>query len=214
MSHCKVLEQATGDVCIAIRDYSADQLHLGVLCKEDGEASVIHLSSHYSLRKSSNTDVYRYVDIQQFTEIDYLHMLTHILSIYELNCDEGIPYGPCGGGDISTSGEYVGEVGDGLTCSSFVLHMFTSQDYKFIDCSSWPSRDEDRDWQEEMIMDHNYKFGREESDVEHFKIQFEKLGALRFRPHEVAASVTFSEYQNDFTTVEPISLQIRDELVA
>ncbi|MBM4941800.1 hypothetical protein HYO29_23295 [Vibrio parahaemolyticus] len=214
MSHCKVLENSVGDVCIAIREYSADQLHLGVLCKDEEESSVIHLSGHYNLRKSKNTDVYKYVDIHQFTDIDYLHMLTHILSIYELNRDEGIPYGPCGGGDISESGDYVGELGDGLTCSSFVLHIFSSQNYDFINCSTWPSRDEDQAWQEEMIADHNYKFNREESDVEHFRIQFEKLGALRFRPHEVAASVTFSEYQNDFLDVEPVSLRILDELVA
>lgn len=215
MKYCKNIDQITDSgVYIAIKSYSSKQLHLGVLYKDDDECSVIHLNGHYSLRSSDHVDSYNFVNISQFNELDHIHMMSHLLATYRLNCEIGIPYGPCGGGVISESGEFLGEIGDGLTCSSFVLQMFESQSYILIDKSTWPNRDSDIQWQEELLQDLNYKFNREQTDITHFAEQRKKLGALRFTPNEVAASTTFENYQNCFDDIEPISLEILTELTS
>ncbi|MDM5137613.1 hypothetical protein [Aeromonas salmonicida] len=199
-------------VAIAIKQFSGDQLHLGVLCKEASTGDVIHLSNHFSLRKSEHVTQYHFVNIAQLNDYDHTHMLAYILAVYEKN-KATIPYGPCDGGKLDLTGDYKGDIGDGLTCSSFVISAFESQGFHFIDKSTWPARDDDKCWQKRTITEFKMNHCDNVDDVAHFEKQFSMIGALRYRPHEVAASVTFSNYQNGFTDIQPISLKIRNEVL-
>jgi hypothetical protein len=199
-------------VAIAIKKFSEDQLHLGILCKDEESSDIIHLSGHFSLRKSVHLDQYNYVNITQLSNIDHTHMLAYILSVLDQN-QATIPYGPCDGGGFDQSGAYSGNVGDGLTCSSFVVTSFESQGFDFIDKSTWPEREDDKNWQEMIIGDFRREHADSEESIAHFDKQLRKIGALRYRPHEVAASVTFSDYKKSFEDIAPISLKIKNEVL-
>lgn len=199
-------------VAIAIKQISGDQLHLGILCKEASTGDVIHLSNHLSLRKSEHVTQYHYVNIAQLNDYEHMHMCAYILAVYEKN-KATIPYGPCDGGKLDTTGDYDGGVGDGLTCSSFVISAFESQGFHFIDKSTWPTRDDDKCWQEMTISEFKMNHCDNAEDIAHFQKQFSMIGALRYRPHEVAASVTFSNYKNGFVDIQPISMEIRGEVL-
>lgn len=198
---------------IAIRKLNEEQLHLGVYCKSDKDESVIHLLNNYDVQKSRTIANYSYLQfIQLDDEFDIIHMISIAEAIYDTRPCE-VPYGPCGGGSFDKDGRYIGEVGDGLTCSSFVMEIIESQGYELIDKSTWPLRPEDMRWQQLFIEDLGHKVVMDE-DTEHLQIQEDRCseGAFRFRPEEVGASVTMDNAPNDFESIQPISRELLERI--
>ncbi len=72
----------------------------------------------------------------------------------------------------------------GFTCATFVLALFESCYVKLIDLSSWESRPEDIEWQQE-ILSILVQTGVAQPHVEAVQRQ---IGCERYRPEEVAAA--------------------------
>ena len=103
----------------------------------------------------------------------------------------------------------------GLTCSHFVLALFESAGIRLVRVETWPDREEDRVWQEEMI-------GRVQSSWvevgEHTEMFLEQIraeiGNKRVRPDEVGGAILAGSENlpASFEIVEPLSAEIRARL--
>lgn len=200
---------------IAIRHHSEDQYHLGIYCKSEKSECIISLLDSYQVHKSTSFGHYKYLKFLQLEDDDeVIHMISVAEAAYEDKPCEVI-YGPCGGGKFTNDGKYVGELGDGLTCSSFVLELIESQGFDLIDKSSWPLRDEDRNWQEETL-EGLAESAISDEDHKHLTIQQTKCenGAHRFRPEEVGASVTFKDGPHCYEEINPVALRIIERITS
>ncbi|WP_215405909.1 hypothetical protein [Vibrio gigantis] len=198
---------------VAIRKHLPDQLHMGVYCKSEKGESIIHLLGNFRVDKSVSFDKYNYLNFVQLEdEDDVIHMISVAEAIQATKPCE-VVYAPCGGGDFDVAGNYQGDVGDGLTCASFVMKLIESQGYELIDTTGWPIRESDVRWQQESIWGLEDEAMTDE-DHEHVAIQTRKLeeGAFRFRPEEVGASVTLEDAPNSFQVILPVSLQLIEQL--
>ncbi len=198
---------------VAIRQFSPEQLHLGIYCKSEKGESVIHLINNYNVARSNSIANYDYLE---FVQLDDEYDVIHMISLAESLCDKvpcEIAYGPCGGAGFDENGNYFGDIGDGLTCSSFVLALIESQGYSLITKETWPIREEDKKWQLEALTGLKDKVMFPD-DQDHIELQMKKWndGALRFRPDEVGASVTFEDTPNDFETISESAARIRSYL--
>nr|PMI26883.1 hypothetical protein BCU48_20355 [Vibrio splendidus] len=216
MKCCLTGNSVNGDntFAVAIRKISEDQLHMGLYCKSEKGESIIHLVGNYRVDRSYSFTRYDYLSFVQLEDEDeIIHMISVAEAVQETRPCE-VAYAPCGGGDFDLTGRYVGDVGDGLTCASFVLKLIESQGYGLIDASDWPNRNDDYDWQKESIFSLKDEMMFCDEDQEHIAIQLEKAerGSIRFRPEEVGASVTLDEAPNNFTTLAPISIQLIEQL--
>jgi hypothetical protein len=195
---------------IAIRlDHSAEN-HLAIAVHDGESCHVIHLADHYRLLSGKLTDQYKWVEISSMDEINKMHLAAFCQTIYELNKGDGIPFAPCGGGKFDENGAYIGEVGTGMTCSLFVKELFEQQGYTFINSENWPIRECDTLWQEDVLRDFYAISEEDRLLVDHQESLIGKT--LRYRPEEVAASVTFDSIPNNFDDIIPISLEINKEL--
>jgi hypothetical protein len=197
-------------IAIAIKSSSSNQNHLAIVFHDGEDAQLIHLVEHYRIQKDLLNSTYKWIDLTSIDDTNKLHLAAMCESTYLLNKDEGIPFAPCGGGKFNADGEYLGEIGTGLTCSLFVKEFFENQGYRFIDECNWVIRAEDISWQNDTLMEFDTLTA---DDHRHFEIQKELVGkALRFRPEEVAASATFKALLNNFADIEPVSLIINSEI--
>jgi hypothetical protein len=198
---------------IAITKTQPDQNHLAIAYHDGTDAKIIHLVWHRKLVKSCLTDKYSWVEPISLDSVNRIHLAAHCESIFELNHDEGIPYGPCGGGEFDPSGYYIGKLGSGLTCSSFVIEIFKSQGIKLINENDWAYRDTDANWQKEILISlQDERF----TDDDHALIeaQTKLIGAIRFRPEEVAASAVIASPPSGIHKIQPISDCIEKELTS
>ncbi len=196
---------------IAIRLQHGVETHIGLIFR-DGESTpqILHLEQHYKLTKELLSENFSFIEIQSLDPLNQIHLAAHCSVIYELNCENTIPFAPCGGGNFDESGNYSGNIGEGLTCSLFVKKIFESQGYEILDESNWPVRDEDIEWQKDIMMAfEEYKA----SCKEHIRLQTDLIGtALRFRPEEIAAAMVFHEHLPTFEEIIPVAEEIMREL--
>lgn len=214
MSYClsfEEIKEKNNHLLIAIKKYDEKQFHVGIYYKtKEDDCGIFNFLTHCLLRKSKASQAYKYIQINALDDDDVTHMITHIKSIFSNKNNHNILYGPCGGGDIDSTGEYIGDdATTGLTCSLFVLKTFQSQGIMFINDTLWPIRLDDKKWQLDMLNEYC-----REPDLEELYIAQERLigNSPRFRPEEVGASVTFNEIPNIYKVIEPVSLDIKGEL--
>lgn len=100
--------------------------------------------------------------------------------------------------DRTTGKLFLGPSGYGLTCATFVLTMLASVGVRPIALKTWPNRPCDAPWQRRTLALLERAHGEHE-----MLTQAAEIGALRFRPEEVAASCSYStaSYPVDFQSV-------------
>jgi hypothetical protein len=118
---------------------------------------------------------------------------------------QGVVFDPATGDLLSRP-----EIGKGLTCATFITAILQVYRYSLADLSTWPDRDQDREWEQDIIR-FLTQFG---ASQEHIAAIRNDVGAKRLRPCEVvAAGFTPSDlWPLRFEAVAPIAQQVIDEL--
>ena len=144
-----------------------------------------HLAWHYDLRNEIFDKMDYLCESFKLLEVNNKYLAASFGNIADINkCS--IPYGirmPIEG--FGDENRYIGTVdGEGLTCATFILSVLEKNGFNIIDKNSWEIREEDREWQENIIEGLKPKI----SDV-YLANANEMIGqVVRFRPDEVFAS--------------------------
>ncbi|MDX7563504.1 hypothetical protein SJ402_26365 [Klebsiella variicola] len=206
------------NIAIAIKlvNPAMQQRHLGLFLKPDGDNSVklLHLAWHNDFRlddKNNISNDYFYLPTFNGCEETLAEIFVDwLITVWEENRD-GLPYSIIyNNTDLAfdASGK-VRElsIGEGFTCSTFVLECFKSQGYDLIKYETWPSRPEDKDWSTTIFS----FLERTGSEPAHIQVQRTHNTVTRYRPEEVAAAASLSKFDERrlcFEEVIPLSCDI------
>ena len=127
----------------------------------------------------------------------------------------GIPFGfSFRTGLFNPDGVWDGEIGEGLTCASFVLAILHQLKIEILQTSCWlkkPSEDKENDdlWKEYIYGHYKKQYGSERA------AQL-RIGdnSPRFRPEEVASGAHSDERPLDYDSAKKLGSLIRSEILA
>ncbi|WP_283966822.1 hypothetical protein [Tritonibacter sp. AK171] len=198
---------------LAIKNIAGDQNHCGVLYRLDsGEIRMLHLAFHYDLRDEKLKPDYLCAPAGLEFE-NQLVVAAYASAI--ANSKPSIPYGFDANGMIfdDESGELLeAPAGKGLTCATFVLALFRTLGFEPLDEETWPTRDEDKQWQDQ-IMQAMMDAGASQN---HIDAVINNGQSRRFRPEEVVGtSVTsYEEWAIGFDRAKVIAQEVLDDIAA
>lgn len=193
---------------VVIGEPEPNQRHIGIWhCAGDGNANVLHLAWHCLLCNHA-TPSYFSLWIELAFEPERLRQLAAFCRrVWRKNNATGIPYAfsaPRGAMRSFTGEILLGPTRFGLTCASFVLAVFEAAGLDLIQYNTWAlNRPGDQEWQQQIIE--KLRPRAEQSHID--KIQSE-IGAVRYRPEEVAAGAALSPPPADFAAASEFGEQI------
>lgn len=176
--------------------------HIGMFFRPVGEdLQMIHLGWHDDFRcgepdlcwhddsRSREPDKdFCWIPCEGINSIVLANIADWLAVVWKEN-GESIPYSikPFDADPFDDSGKLrFREQGDGFTCATFVLWVFSHSQIELVNKDSWEDRDEDRCWRAwivEMLEEHS------NADKAHIDAQREYINtASRFRPVEVAGA--------------------------
>jgi hypothetical protein len=164
------------------------QLHIGLLYRtEDSEALLLNLRSHLDLRNEMPSNEYRWIQVD-LDEINRRLIVALCRLIAKKN--QRIPFGftfTYSRSYFSRSGDYIpGDLGEGLTCATFVMAVFNTYEIPLLKIEEWPlPRLEDMGWQTGQARGIGRQFGA----IIAAAIE-EAVGSPRFLPEHVTAGAT------------------------
>ncbi len=188
---------------VAIGTTGAGQRHLGILYRfENGQPSFLHLAWHCRLRNDSTLPSYLALWVASPAPQERLRQLAAVCRrIWRKHAAGGIPYAfshPEGLFDGTTGELLFGPSRLGLTCASFVLAVFHAAGLPLADYDRWPAgRAGDEEWQAAIVA-----ALRRSADPEHVKHVQGEIGAVRYRPEEVAAASACAPPPAEFSLAE------------
>lgn len=94
----------------------------------------------------------------------------------------------------------------GLTCATFILSIFQSISINLIDTTTWKYREDDIAWQNNILNLLEKNKDQIESDVLNHCSQ--NIGCYRFRPEEVASSISYHRLPIDFETCKNLGAKL------
>lgn len=202
-------------VAIKLTDPETEQRHLGLLLKPDATkpAKLMHLAWHNKfLMEDEFDDDYYYLSTCNGLEETLVEVFVDwLMIVWEKNKD-GLPYS-LRFNMTDNAFDLSGEVrqltlGEGFTCSTFILECFKCQGYDLIDYTSWPSRPGDEVWANRIFY---FLERTAQVDPKHIEEQKNPSITARFRPEEVAAAANLNNFDGNalsFTDVQPLSNQV------
>ncbi|HAV1620259.1 TPA: hypothetical protein JG829_002970 [Enterobacter hormaechei subsp. steigerwaltii] len=204
------------NVAIAIKLVNPElqQRHLGLFLKPEGDESVqlLHLAWHNDFRLDNNVGAgYYYLPTFNGCEETLAEIFVDwLITVWEENRD-GLPYSILYN-DADFAFDASGKVrelsiGEGFTCSTFVLECFKSQGYDLIKYETWPSRPDDINWCGTIF----YYLDKSGTEAQHVLAQRACKTVTRYRPEEVAAAANLSRFDKkklSFDEVAPLSCDI------
>lgn len=178
-------------ICVAIRSYTANQRHAGILYRDSSDSiKLLHLGWHYDLGNDDFSNDFLWLDVP-LNPINKMHMATVCEMFYEENKD-GIPYGlAIDDSFIDQQGKFLPmEAHAGLTCATFVMKLFHDQGLAFIDIDGWKHRLDDKTWQRQVMQILEHHTTDPKPSKEYLDYQNKRLnsGCARFRPEEIIAA--------------------------
>lgn len=189
---------------LAIRSIGVDN-HMGLLCFSDPESpNIIHLNGDSHVVLTALSENYFWVKFNDLHPLILDTLAANCLALYDTYKIGGIPFSAYARGKFK-DGEYVGEEGEGMTCSSFVKEFLTDNAVELIDESSWQYREDDALWQRDAVAGIDGLFNRDDIDLPK---------VFRFRPEEVAAAAVLPDAPNTMDIIIPVSGKINQELNA
>lgn len=201
-------------VAVAIAVVRPGQQHAGILHKEEvlNEVRLAHLAWHNQLRDDHPKDSYLWID-PPIPTLRARQVAARCRQILRAN-KRGIPYAfspPTDCFDHETGGFLFGPTRVGLTCAAFILAVFDSAGIRLADYSTWPQRrDGDCEWQQFVIE--QLKQGG--ASLEHMDLVKREIGAVRYRPEDVAGCAAADKLPCPFLVAEPLSQEILKSLQA
>jgi len=122
-------------------------------------------------------------------------------NIYRKNKHRGIPYSFSSPEHewFAPDGQLIlGEDRLGLTCSNFVLAIYRAAGLPLVQLHTWPSRQEDKEWQNSVIGGWKAKVKNDKKKREHLARMRKEIGAIRCRPIELAGAALSDEIPSTF----------------
>ena len=199
-------------VAVAIAVVQAGQQHVGILHKEEilDEVWLAHLAWHNQLRNSQPKDAYLWIDPPIPTR-RARQVAARCRQILRANT-RGIPYAFTPPNDcfsVETGNFLFGPTRVGLTCASFVLAVFDSAGIRLANYATWPQqRDGDLEWQQFIIE----QLEEDGADAEHVAFVRNEIGAVRYRPEDVAGCAASDQLPCPFKIAELFSHEILSQL--
>lgn len=205
---------ATQFLAVAIGETDVDQRHIGILHRtKDKPPKLLHLEWHCRLKNDSAIPEKLTIWVAAAVPSRRQRQVaTYCRRIWQMNAKGGVPYGfspPNESFDPETATFLKGPTQFGLTCASFVLAVFHAAGVPLIEYTTWPAdRPGDREWQEKILT-----YLEHRAEPEHINHVRSEIGAVRFRPEEVAASVALApplvSFQATLELAQAIVLQIK-----
>lgn len=193
--------------------------HCGIVFKYNDQSRLIHLNWHCDLRLQNpdNLSQENYFWVESSLHPIRQKMVAVMCNrISERYWEKRIPFGLIYENTrFNANGEVIYDDNEyGLTCATFVLAVYDSCGINLLDLKSWPERNEDIVWNNEIIktLERNRSnYGVTDAHIEKMK---KSAGSARFRPEEVAAGTMF-KYKDlpvSFHTVLPYSESVKRKL--
>jgi hypothetical protein len=201
-------------VVVAAGEPSRDQRHIGVMYRErNAKYHFLHLAWHCRLRNDSDRPDYLSVWVAPNVPAERQRSIAAFCRrVWRKNEKNGIPYAfskPHGALDPTTGSFLIGPSRFGLTCSSFVLELLNAAGLQVAEYASWPvGREGDREWQQAIIAQLETQ-GAEQEHIEHLRGE---IGAVRFRPEEVAAATAHAPPAVGFQQADELGRQILNRI--
>jgi hypothetical protein len=183
-------DECNTNLAIAVKQFVARrrQNHVGILYKTDGNPlSLLHLRWHHELQNEAPDPSYFWLP----TKLDP-RVVTSFVEwlgvVWERNKAGAVPF------SVLYSGRYFeadgklarSDIGDGLTCATFVCALFADFALPLIDADTWPKSPtlRDKQWHREILEELGKK-----ADPAHVAKQRLLMGrASRFRPEQTAGA--------------------------
>lgn len=188
------------------------QLHSGILLRDEEieDAVLLHLCWHCKLTLNAPPSQYLWI-LPCINTRRSRQLAIYCRRLWRTN-DRNVPYAFSCPNDIfdKESGKFLlGKTKYGLTCSSFVLAVFLAQGIQLIDGTEWPRRLGDIEWQKQILT-----MLKEHAAPEHIASVESEIGAVRYRPEEVAGAAALAPPAATFTAIQPVSEQIKNKLMS
>jgi hypothetical protein len=175
-------------VAITCLGNESGQQHVGIFHKDESinEIRLLHLWWHNKLKNSLPRPTYAWV-IPSISLRRARQVAALCRKVFRQN-SAGIPYAFSTASDCfdtETGAFLIGPGHHGLTCASFVLAVFHTAGLPLVDYKTWPrERNGDKEWQELIIE----QLTRDGASLEHIRAIESELGAVRYRPEDVAGA--------------------------
>jgi hypothetical protein len=190
------------------------QQHVGILHRDEStnEVRMLHLAWHHNLRNSLPKTSYAWI-IPPIPARRARQVAASCRKVNRAN-PAGIPYAFSPASDCfdaDTGGFLIGPQRYGLTCASFVLGVFHIAGVSLIQYGTWPaSRDGDKEWQQQIIA----QLTEDGASQEHIHAVESEVGAVRYRPEEVAGAGAANSLPVAFAEAAELAEQILERLRA
>lgn len=199
-------------LAVAIAVVQPGQQHTGILHKEEvlDEVRLAHLAWHNQLKDGQPKDAYLWIDPPIATR-RARQVAARCRQILRANT-RGLPYAfspPNDCFDHETGSFLFGPSRVGLTCASFVLAVFDSAGVRLADYATWSRRRAgDVEWQQ-LITEQLEKNG---AGADHIAFIKSGIGAVRYRPEDVAGCAAADQLPCPFDVAEPLSQEVLKQL--
>jgi hypothetical protein len=168
---------------------STEQRHIGIFFRSIKEKlQLIHLGWHDRFDCIAPDEHYCWIPCEHIDPVTLDNIADWLATVWRVN-GSAIPYSikPYDSDPFDSAGKLIcRELGDGFTCSTFVMWIFHHSYIELLDKASWEDRPEDKIWRQKII-DMLYKTRPKASA--HIEAQSEYIDqASRYRPEEVAGA--------------------------
>jgi hypothetical protein len=190
------------------------QQHVGILHKDEStnEVRMLHLAWHHQLKNSRPKASYAWI-APPIPGRRARQVAAFCRKVCRAN-PAGIPYAFSAASDCfdaETGSFLTGPHRYGLTCASFVLGVFHMVGVPLIQYGTWPaSRNGDIEWQQQIIA----QLKEDGASPEHLQAVESEVGAVRYRPEEVAGAGIAESLPVAFAEAEPLADMVLRKLRA
>lgn len=203
------------DIAIAIKLVNPDprQNHLGLFLKpEEGKSpKLLHLAWHNEFCYDSKIDDgYYYLstckNVEKSVVEDFVDWLDNLWKVNGEKIAYSLLFDVSGKAFDDEGLLLNNELGQGFTCSTFVLECFKCYGFQLIKYDTWPKREEDKVWKEKIF--YALEFRTDNVDPEHVNKQRNMGDITRYRPEEVAVAANMHDFEAEplgFNDIEPYS---------
>lgn len=195
---------------VAISSIHQNQRHVGLIYSDDNnQPQLCHLAWHHKLKDEPLPPQYLWgvSGLDQFNK-PFMAAYVSLLKQNSTPVPYGIDYADYSGLYFDDQGNYIEQpIGRGLTCATFILAVFNRKGFNLLQTATWPQRQDDVNWQNQIISTLS-----NQATSEHVEAMKQNIGAIRFRPEEVAAGVISEDIPLDFTSALAIAIEILSDI--
>jgi hypothetical protein len=204
--------ETVGHVGVAVTTVEEGQQHVGLLHRDESnqEVAMLHLAFHCRLRNDQPEPTYAWVD-PAVHSARARQVAAVCRKVWRSN-GEQIPFAfsaPSDCFDGETGAFLLGPTRIGLTCASFVLAIFHAAGLPLVDYGTWPAAGErDVAWQLHaisMLREHG-------ASEEHVRAVEAEVGAVRYRPEQVAGGAACDALPASFDDAERLAGEVMQVL--